>query len=92
MQNKARAMQLLAARLAERARQEQMETVAAIRGEQTEAGWGRQIRSYVLQPYQMVKDLRTEFEVGNIQGVLDGDIDGLIDSYLHWRRSERVDA
>jgi peptide chain release factor 2 len=89
MQNKARAMQLLAARLAEKARQDQMNTVAAIRGEQTEAGWGRQIRSYVLQPYQMVKDLRTDFEVGNIQGVLDGDIDGFIDSYLHWRRSER---
>ena len=82
----------LAARLAERARQEQAEKVAAIRGEQTEAGWGRQIRSYVMQPYQMVKDLRTEFEVGNIQGVLDGDIDGLIDSYLHWRRSGRSDA
>ena len=92
MQNKARAMQLLAARLAERARQEQAETVAAIRGEQTEAGWGRQIRSYVMQPYQMVKDLRTDFEVGNIQGVLDGDIDGFIDSYLHWRRAERPDT
>ena len=92
MQNKARAMQLLAARLAERARQEQADKVAEIRGEQTEAGWGRQIRSYVMQPYQMVKDLRTEFEVGNIQGVLDGDIDGLVDSYLHWRRSERVEA
>ena len=91
-QNKARAMQLLAARLAEKARQEQAEKVAEIRGEQTEAGWGRQIRSYVMQPYQMVKDLRTEFEVGNIQGVLDGDIDGLVDSYLHWRRSERIDA
>ncbi|MGI9665518.1 MAG: peptide chain release factor 2 [Acidimicrobiia bacterium] len=89
MQNKARAMQLLAARLAEKARQDQAAEVAAIRGEQTEAGWGRQIRSYVMQPYQMVKDLRTEFEVGNIQGVLDGDIDGLIDSYLHWRRSEQ---
>lgn len=88
MQNKARAMQLLAARLAEKARQDQAAEVAAIRGEQTEAGWGRQIRSYVMQPYQMVKDLRTEFEVGNIQGVLDGDIDGLIDSYLHWRRAE----
>ncbi len=92
MQNKARAMQLLAARLAEKARQDQAATVAEIRGEQTEAGWGRQIRSYVMQPYQMVKDLRTEFEVGNIQGVLDGDVDGLIDSYLHWRRSEHVDA
>ncbi len=92
MQNKARAMQLLAARLAEKARQDQADTVASIRGEQTEAGWGRQIRSYVLQPYQMVKDLRTDFEVGNIQGVLDGDVDGLIDSYLHWRRSERGEA
>jgi peptide chain release factor 2 len=92
MQNRARAMQLLAARLAERARQDQATTVAAIRGEQTEAGWGRQIRSYVLQPYQMVKDLRTDFEVGNIQGVLAGDIDGLIDSYLHWRRSEQDEA
>ena len=92
MQNKARAMQLLAARLAEKARQDQAETVAEIRGEQTEAGWGRQIRSYVMQPYQMVKDLRTDYEVGNIQGVLDGDVDGLIDSYLHWRRSEHVEA
>jgi peptide chain release factor 2 len=92
MQNKARAMQLLAARLAERARQEQLAEVAAIRGDQTEAGWGRQIRSYVLQPYQMVKDLRTDYEVGNISGVLDGDIDGLIDSYLHWRRSELYEA
>ena len=92
MQNKVRAMQLLAARLAERARQDQMAEVAAIRGDQTEAGWGRQIRSYVLQPYQMVKDLRTNYEVGNISGVLDGDIDGLIDSYLHWRRSELYEA
>lgn len=92
MQNKARAMQLLAARLAERARQEQAETVASIRGDKHEAGWGRQIRSYVLQPYQMVKDLRTDFEIGNIQGVLDGDIDGLIDSYLQWRRAELYEA
>jgi peptide chain release factor 2 len=92
MQNKVRAMKLLAARLAELARHEQVAEVAAIRGDQTEAGWGRQIRSYVLQPYQMVKDLRTDFEVGNISGVLDGDIDGLIDSYLHWRRSELYEA
>ncbi len=87
MQNKAKAMQLLAARLAERARHDQAVKVASIRGEQHEAGWGRQIRSYVMQPYQMVKDLRSDFEVGNIQGVLDGDIDGFIDSYLQWRRS-----
>ncbi|MEN8041642.1 MAG: peptide chain release factor 2 [Actinomycetota bacterium] len=92
MQNKAKAMQLLGARLAEKARQDQAAEVAAVRGEQHEAGWGRQIRSYVLQPYQMVKDLRTDYEVGNIQGVLDGDIDGLIDSYLQWRRSEQYEA
>lgn len=85
-QNRARAMQLLAARLAERARLEQQEQVDAIRGDQTEAGWGRQIRSYVLQPFQMVKDLRTGHEIGNIRGVLDGDLDPLVDSYLQWRR------
>ncbi len=85
-QNRARAMQLLAARLAERARQEQQQRVDAIRGDQTEAAWGHQIRSYVLQPYQMVKDLRTGHEIGNIQGVLDGDLDPLIDGYLQWRR------
>jgi peptide chain release factor 2 len=79
-------MHLLAARLADRARLEQQAKVDAIRGDQTEAGWGRQIRSYVLQPYQMVKDLRTGREIGNIQGVLDGDLDALIDSYLQWRR------
>jgi peptide chain release factor 2 len=87
IQNRARAMQLLAARLAEVSRQEQLAEVEAIRGDQTEAGWGRQIRSYVMQPYQMVKDLRTDLEVGNIQGVLDGDLDPFIDGYLQWRRS-----
>ncbi len=89
LQNKNRAMQLLAARLAELARQERLDEIDSIRGEQTEAGWGRQIRSYVMQPYQMVKDLRTDLEVGNINGVLDGDIDQFIDSYLHWRRAHQ---
>ena len=88
IQNRARAMQLLAARLAVLARQDLQKEIDAVRGEQTEAGWGRQIRSYVLQPYQLVKDLRTDLEVGNVNGVLDGDIDRFIDSYLHWRRSE----
>ncbi len=91
MQNRARAMQILAARLAERARQEQQQQIRAIRGEQTEAAWGRQIRSYVLQPYQLVKDLRTGREVGNVQGVLDGDLDGFIDAYLQWRRRSAGD-
>jgi peptide chain release factor 2 len=90
-QNKARAMQLLASRLAEHARQQQQKEIDSIRGEQTEAGWGRQIRSYVLQPYQMVKDLRTDLEIGNVTGVLDGDLDPLIDSYLQWRRSTLVE-
>jgi peptide chain release factor 2 len=87
LQNKNRAMQILASRLAEHARQQQQAEIDAIRGEQTEAGWGRQIRSYVLQPYQMVKDLRTDTEVGNVDGVLDGDLDVFMDAYLQWRRS-----
>ncbi len=87
LQNRNRAMQILASRLAEHARQQQLQQIDAIRGEQTEAGWGRQIRSYVLQPYQMVKDLRTNREVGNVDGVLDGDIDPFVDAYLQWRRA-----
>ncbi|MGD2101805.1 MAG: peptide chain release factor 2 [Acidimicrobiia bacterium] len=88
LQNKARAMTMLKARLAEQARLERQEHLAEIRGEQGEAAWGRQVRSYVLQPYQMVKDLRTDHEVGNVQGVLDGDLRGFVESYLRWRRSE----
>jgi peptide chain release factor 2 len=88
LQNKNRAMVLLAAKLAERQRREQLEHLDEIRGEQGEAAWGRQIRSYVLQPYQLVKDLRTDLEVGNVQGVLDGDLDPFVDAYLHWRREQ----
>jgi peptide chain release factor 2 len=87
LQNRNRAMAILKARLAERARQERRAQIEEIRGEQGEAAWGRQIRSYVLQPYQMVKDLRTEVEVGNVDGVLDGDIQPFIDGYLRWRRA-----
>ncbi len=87
LQNKNRAMAILKARLAELARQEHQEHIDSIRGEQGEAAWGRQIRSYVLQPYQMVKDLRTDTEVGNVQGVLDGDLMPFVESYLRWRRS-----
>ena len=88
LQNRNRAMALLAARLAERARKEQLAELDEIRGEQGEAAWGRQIRSYVLQPYQMVKDVRSDLEVGNIQGVLDGDLEAFSDAYLHWRRAQ----
>ncbi len=90
LQNRNRAMALLAARLAERARQEQIDQIDEIRGEQGEAAWGHQIRSYVMQPYQMVKDVRTDLEVGNVQGVLDGDLERFADAYLHWRRAQAV--
>ncbi len=87
LQNKARAMAILQSRLAERARQERLAHLDSIRGEQGEAAWGRQIRSFVLQPYQMAKDLRTDYEVGNVQGVLDGDLMGFVEAYLRWRRA-----
>ncbi len=87
LQNKARAMAILQSRLAERARQERLAHLDSIRGEQGEAAWGRQIRSYVLQPYQMATDLRTDYEVGNVQGVLDGDLMGFVEAYLRWRRA-----
>jgi peptide chain release factor 2 len=88
LQNKARAMAILQSRLAERARQERLDHLDELRGEQGEAAWGRQIRSYVLQPYQQVKDLRSKLEVGNVQGVLDGDLMGFVEAYLRWRRAE----
>ena len=75
LQNKDTAMKVLRARLLERALEEREAQLAAIRGEHVEAGWGHQIRSYVLHPYQMVKDLRTEVETSNTGAVLDGDLD-----------------
>jgi peptide chain release factor 2 len=87
-QNKARAMQILAAKLFELQREEQEKLKASIAGEKTDAGWGHQIRSYVLAPYQLVKDLRTGQETGNVQAVLDGDIDDFIEAWLQWRRRE----
>ena len=88
LQNKARAMAMLRARLAEQARLDRQEHLNEIRGDKGEAAWGRQVRSYVLQPYQMAKDLRTDYEVGNVQGVLDGDLNGFVEAYLRWRRAE----
>jgi peptide chain release factor 2 len=86
-QNRAKAMQILAARLAERQREERRAELEALSGEQRDVAWGSQIRSYVLQPYQLVKDLRTGHEEGNVQGVLDGDLDELMEAYLRWRRA-----
>lgn len=82
LQNKQNAMTVLRARLLEIKQQEQEEKMAELRGEYQKAEWGSQIRSYVLHPYQMVKDHRTDFEKGNTQAVLDGDLDGFIEAYL----------
>ncbi len=87
LQNRARAMDMLKAKLAQEERQKREEELDDIRGEQQRVGFGSQIRSYVLQPYQMVKDLRTEHEAGNVQGVLDGDLDPFMEAYLQWRRA-----
>ena len=86
LQNKIRAVGLLKSKITLLEREKQLKKLDDIRGEQVEAGWGRQIRSYVMQPYQQVKDGRTNIEVGNIQAVLDGDIYIFIKEYLKWRR------
>src|SRR4051812_8535957 len=87
MQNKARAMQVLAAKLAERQREERRAELDQISGPVTQAAWGTQIRSYVQAPYQLVKDLRTDYETGNVQAVLDGDLDAFMEAWLRWRRA-----
>ncbi|SHT04709.1 Peptide chain release factor 2 (PrfB) [Mycobacteroides abscessus subsp. abscessus] len=84
LQNKVAAMRVLQARLLERKRQEERAEMDALKGDGG-SSWGTQMRSYVLQPYQMVKDLRTEYEVGNPAAVLDGDIDGFIEAGIRWR-------
>src|SRR4051794_20677025 len=89
-QNKDRAMQVLMAKLAELERVKRQDELDAIRGVQHSVGFGSQIRSYVLQPYQMVKDLRTEHETGNVEGVLDGDLDEFMEAYLRWQRAESL--
>jgi peptide chain release factor 2 len=82
IQNREFAMQILRARLLELRQAEREEERAVLRGEYTKAEWGSQIRSYVLHPYQMVKDHRTDFQAGNAQAVLDGDLDAFMESYL----------
>jgi peptide chain release factor 2 len=81
-QNRENAMKVLRARLLEIQQQEKEQKISELRGEYQKAEWGSQIRSYVLHPYQMVKDHRTDYEVGNTQAVLDGDLDGFIEAYL----------
>jgi peptide chain release factor 2 len=92
IQNRARAMDMLAAKLIERAREEREEKLASITGPQKDAAWGNQIRSYVLAPYQLVKDLRTNHETGNVDAVLDGDLDPFMEAWLRWRRASAESA
>lgn len=86
MQNRENAMRVLRSRLLDLAQQAQDKQLADLRGVYQKAEWGSQIRSYVLHPYQMVKDHRTEYEVGNSQSVLDGDLDGFIEAYLRMNK------
>jgi peptide chain release factor 2 len=85
MQNRAVAMRILKARLAERARREREQRIEDLRGERRDIEFGSQIRSYVLHPYQLVKDHRTDLEVGDVGRVLDGDLERLIEAYLRHR-------
>ncbi|CAL8977941.1 MAG: peptide chain release factor 2 [Actinobacteria bacterium] len=87
LQNKAAALRVLQSRLLERARAEKEAEMRELKGEGGNS-WGSQMRSYVLHPYQMVKDLRTDFEVGNPDAVFDGDIDGFLDAGVRWRRQQ----
>ena len=81
-------MAVLQSKLLERRNAQERAKIDALRGD-TSGSWGNQIRSYVLHPYQMVKDHRTDFETGNTQAVLDGDLDGFISARIRWRRERK---
>ena len=87
-QNKAKAMQILAAKLAELKRAERRAELDSLSGDRAETSWGNQIRSYVLAPYQLVKDLRTQLETGNVDAVLDGDLDAFMEAELRRQREQ----
>ena len=88
--NRETAMKILRARLIKRREEEREKELQALRGEQGEIAWGNQIRSYVFQPYTLVKDHRTNHEVGNVQGVMDGDIDPFIYAYLEMKAASEI--
>jgi peptide chain release factor 2 len=87
LQNRENALKRLKTMVASRLEEERENELRSIGGKQAQVGWGSQIRSYVMQPYQMVKDVRTEIESGNIAGVLDGDLDSFMEGFLRWRRA-----
>ncbi|MGC9395237.1 MAG: peptide chain release factor 2 [Anaerolineae bacterium] len=90
-QNREVAMRVLKARLMQLEEEKRRQQIDELKGEHVDAGWGNQIRSYVLHPYQMVKDHRTNHETGNVQAVLDGDLDAFMEAYLHHTMSEYQD-
>ena len=87
LQNRENALKRLKTMVASRIEEERESELRNIAGKQAQVGWGSQIRSYVMQPYQMVKDVRTEIESGNIAAVLDGDLDSFMEGFLRWRRA-----
>ena len=91
-QNKDRAMKMMAAKLLDLERKKREEEIAGITGEQQNVGFGSQIRSYVMQPYQMVKDLRSVHETAQVDSVLGGDIEPFMEAWLRWTRAQAADA
>ena len=91
-QNKDRAMKMMAAKLLDLERKKREEEIAGITGEQQNVGFGSQIRSYVMQPYQMVKDLRSEHETAQVESVLGGDIEPFMEAWLRWTRAQAAEA
>jgi len=89
LQNRAQALKILRSRLYEKAQEEKRQAQAKLEAGKKDIAWGSQIRSYVLHPYKLVKDHRTEFESSAAEKVLDGDLDGFIDAYLHWRANPK---
>ncbi|EQD77916.1 peptide chain release factor RF-2, partial [mine drainage metagenome] len=87
LQNKAKALQVLAAKLIDREKEEQRVAREVLAGSTSEMGWGNQIRSYFMAPYQLVKDLRTLTETGNVDSVMNGEISFFMESYLRWSKA-----
>ena len=86
VQNKETAMKMLKSKLLELKEREQKEKIEDLKGVQKDIAWGSQIRSYVFCPYTMVKDHRTNYEVGNVEAVMNGDLNGFMESYLRWSK------
>ena len=90
IQNRERAMKILKSKLYMLKKQEEEESLKKEKGEEREIAWGSQIRSYVFQPYQLVKDHRTNYELGNVQSVMDGNITGFLHEYLILKKNNKI--